>query len=188
MTGQGARAVFVDRDGVLTRSLTRRGRPYAPRSLSEFEILTEAPDAVRALKDAGYLVIVVTNQKDVGTGLMGADVLAAMHERLREAVPVDDIFVCTCVDECRCYKPRPGMLLDAAERWGIDLGRSYMVGDRWRDVGAGRAAGCITFFIDRHYDEPLRDKPDHTVGDIAEAAELILRADAAVGGGEPCHR
>lgn len=178
--------MFLDRDGVLNRAFVRGGRPYAPRSLDEFEVLAEAPAAVRALKDAGYLAIVVTNQNDVKQGLVAADVLEAMHVRLRQAMPLDDIYVCLDANDSRCYKPAPGMLHDAAARWSIDLSRSYMVGDRWRDVGAGRAAGCITCFIDRHYDEPLRDRPDHTVGDVAEAAALILRASASAGEGELC--
>jgi D-glycero-D-manno-heptose 1,7-bisphosphate phosphatase len=159
---------------VLNQSEVRGGRPYAPRALEDFRILPGAAEAVARLKAAGFRTIVVTNQKDVGAGLVAADVVEAMHEKLRAAMPLDAIHVCTCTDECPCYKPNPGMLLEAAEAFGIDLARSYMVGDRWRDIGAGARAGCRTIFIDRGYDEALRDVPDHRAADIAEAAALIL--------------
>jgi D-glycero-D-manno-heptose 1,7-bisphosphate phosphatase len=169
-----ARAAFLDRDGVLNRAIVRDGRPYAPRSLDDFVILPEAPAAVRRLKDAGYLIIVATNQKDVGEGLMARETLDAMHVRLGDALPVDDIRVCTCIDECPCYKPNPGMLLEAARDWNIDLSASVMIGDRWRDVGAGRNAGCRTVFIDRGYAESLRHTPDLVATDLADAVEKLL--------------
>lgn len=174
--------VFLDRDGVLTKALVRRGRPYAPRTLEEFEIVPEAPGELAALKGAGFVLVVVTNQPDLARGLLAAEALDEMHRRLKEALPLDDIVVCACQEQdpaCTCYKPRPGMLLDAARRWGIDLGRSFMVGDRWRDVGAGRAAGCRTIFIDCEYEHDRRpDSPDHTVRSLAAAREIILRASA----------
>lgn len=169
-----ARAAFLDRDGVLNRAIVRDGRPYAPRSFDDFVILPEAPAAVRRLKDAGYLIVVATNQKDVGAGLMSRDMLDAMHARLADALPVDDIRVCTCIDECACYKPNPGMLLDAARDWNIDLSASVMIGDRWRDIGAGRNAGCRTIFIDRGYAESLRHTPDLVATDLADAVDKLL--------------
>ena len=171
------RAVFLDRDGVLNRTNVHGGRHYAPTELADFELLPEAPGAVAQLRAAGFLAIVVTNQKDVGRGLVSEELMNAMHDRLRAVVSLDDIYVCTCVDECPCYKPNAGMLLEAADRWGINLAASYMVGDRWRDVSAGVNAGCFTIFLDRGYDEPLRDAPHRTVVDVAEAAELILTED-----------
>jgi D-glycero-D-manno-heptose 1,7-bisphosphate phosphatase len=171
-----ARAAFLDRDGVLNQAIVRDGRPYAPRRLEDFIILPEAAAAVRRLKDAGYLVIVATNQKDVGEGLTSQALLDAMHARLRDAVPVDDIRVCTCIDECPCYKPNPGMLLDAARDWNIELSASVMIGDRWRDVGAGSNAGCRTIFIDRGYAESLRHTPDLVATDLADAVAQLLNA------------
>ena len=174
-----AKAVFLDRDGVLNRSNVRDGRPFAPTELADFEILPGAPAAVAKLRDAGFLTIVATNQKDVGRGLVAPAVLKAMHARLRAAMPLDDIYVCTCVDDCPCYKPNPGMLLEAAEKWRIDLDRSYMVGDRWRDVEAGHRAGCRTLFLDLGYAEALTVAPHWTVADLGEAVEIILAQDAA---------
>lgn len=169
------RAVFLDRDGVLNRADVRDGRPFAPRQLAGFDILPEAPAAIALLHDLGFRTIVVTNQRDVGKGLVDITVMEAMHAQLAAAMPLDAIKVCTCVDDCPHYKPNPGMLLEAADEFGIDLGASFMVGDRWRDIDAGRRAGCTTIFIDRGYNEPLRDAPDHTVHDVGEAAAVIAR-------------
>ena len=168
------RAAFLDRDGVLNRAIVRNGRPYAPLNLRDFAILPEAAGAVLRLREAGYLVIVVTNQKDVGAGLMKRELLDQMHAKLSASMPIHDIRVCTCVDECPCYKPNPGMLLDAARDWNIDLSASVMIGDRWRDIGAGRNAGCLTIFIDRGYSEALPLRPDLTATDLADAVDRLL--------------
>lgn len=168
-----ARAAFLDRDGVLNRALVVDGRPYAPRALEDFQLLPGVDVATGRLRDAGYLVIVVTNQPDVGRGEVSVEVLEAMHERLRAGATIDDIRVCTCDHDCPCYKPQPGLLLESAADWGIDVASSFMIGDRWRDVGAGRAAGCTTIFIDHGYRESLRDTPDHTVTDLTAAVDWI---------------
>lgn len=170
------RAVFLDRDGVINRTSVRDGKPYAPRVLADFRMLPGAAAAIARLRKAGFAVIVVTNQPDIGNGLVDPAVVEAMHERLRARAPVDDIRVCPHPREagCDCRKPRPGMLLAAARDWDIDLGRSYMVGDRAGDVGAGRAAGCRAIFITRQYSE---DKPKHpvvSVRSLAAAAAFIL--------------
>ena len=175
------RAVFLDRDGVLTRSFTRAGRPYAPTSLEEFELLPGVSEGIARLHAAGFCLVVVTNQPDVGARKLRREVVEQMHARLREWLPLDDIKVCyhTDADGCACRKPKPGMLLDAARERGIDLSRSFMVGDRWRDVSAGKAAGGRTILVDCGYAEALRDKPDFVVTSFAEAASIILQQPTA---------
>jgi D-glycero-D-manno-heptose 1,7-bisphosphate phosphatase len=176
------RAVFLDRDGVLNRVILQNGRPSAPTRLEEFEIEPEARAVLPALRAAGFLLIVVTNQPDVGRGRVPREVVETMHRWLHAALPLDDIKVCWEADgpANTTYKPKPGLLLEAAREHGIDLVRSFMVGDRWRDVGAGRAAGCFTVFIDRRYAEPPADAPDAVCADLAGAAAIILgRAGAA---------
>jgi len=170
-------AVFLDRDGVLNRAVVRNGRPYPPDTLDDFVLLPGVREATAALHEAGYLLVVATNQPDVATGKQDRAVVEAMHDRLRAELPLTAVYACYEVDgpACTDYKPKPGMLLKAARDHGIDLPSSHMVGDRWRDVGAGRAAGCRTFFIDCGYDEPLRAPPDHIVASLAEAAAIILR-------------
>src|SRR4051794_14156813 len=170
-------AVFLDRDGVINRNEVRRGRPYSPESLEDFVILPGVPDAVAALRAAGFLVIVVTNQPDVGAGKVSRALVDAMHDRVRRELGVDDIEVCYHVDSdgCTCRKPKPGMLLRAAEKHGIALDRSFMVGDRWRDVDAGRAVGCRTVFVDYDYEsEPRPQHPDLIVRSLPEAVSFMV--------------
>ena len=170
------RAVFLDRDGVLNEAPVDDGRPYSPRRLEDFRILPGVRTPLERLSRSGFLLIIATNQPDVAQGRVAREVVEAMHERLKKELPLDDIRVCYEIDgpACFCYKPKPGMLLDAARDHAIDLHQSFMVGDRWRDVGCGRSAGCTTIFIDRHYAEPLKEEPDARCQDLSEAAEIIL--------------
>jgi D-glycero-D-manno-heptose 1,7-bisphosphate phosphatase len=170
------RAVFLDRDGVLNRVVLREGRPYPPASLDTFEILPRVPEAVRQLYDSGFLLIGATNQPDVGRGTQRREVVEAMNARLRDELPITAILVCyEDGDDCPRRKPNPGLLLEAAETYGIDLSASFMVGDRWRDIEAGRRAGCRTIFIDSGYSEQPPDPPaDHTAVDLMTAALWIL--------------
>lgn len=169
------KAVFLDRDGVINRGVVRDGKPYAPTTLEDFELLPGAAHAMKALRAAGWLVIVATNQPDVATGKQGLDTVNTMHQQLRDAGLVDDIKVCFHVDadHCACRKPRPGMLLEAARERDIDLAASWMVGDRWRDIEAGQAAGCRTLFIDYGYAEKQPERPDGVVGSLADARDFI---------------
>jgi D-glycero-D-manno-heptose 1,7-bisphosphate phosphatase len=170
------RAAFLDRDGVLNRAAVRDGKP--PASLAELEILPDVPDALHALKAAGFLLIGATNQPDVARGIQRRDVVEAINAKLCATLPLDDLLVCyhDDRDDCACRKPRPGLLLEAAAKHGIDLAASYMIGDRWRDVGAGRGAGCATIWIDRGYTEPWPEgcASDHTVASLAEAAAWVI--------------
>ena len=174
-----ARAVFLDRDGVINRALEREAKPYPPRSLAEFEILPEVPAACAKLKAAGFLLVVVTNQPDVGRGTLKQEIVETIHAEMCRRLPIDRVEVCyhpgQGAAECDCRKPKPGMLLSAARGLGLDLAQSWMVGDRWRDIDCGHAAGCRTIFIDRGYAEELRQKPDFSAGNLAEAADIILR-------------
>lgn len=172
------RAVFLDRDGVINRALVRDGFPYAPTVFTEFEILPGVAEACTKLKAAGFLLIVATNQPDVGRGDVKQEVVEEIHAFMRHQLPIDRVEVCYHPGkgfECDCRKPKPGMLLGAARELGLDLAQSWMVGDRWRDIDCGHAAGCRTVLIDYHYAEALRQAPDFRVGSLLEAANLILR-------------
>jgi len=176
------RAIFLDRDGVLNRAVVKNGKPYPPATVEEFEILPGVAEALGRLSRAGFLLIVATNQPDVMSGKQQREVVEAMHKKLRDVLSLDDIKVCYELDSptSTCFKPKPGMLLEAAREWNIDLGRSYMVGDRWRDVGAGKRAGCVTIFIDRGYAEPLTETPDAICVDLPQAADFILKHASVV--------
>jgi D-glycero-D-manno-heptose 1,7-bisphosphate phosphatase len=173
------RAVFLDRDGVINHALEREGKPYPPARLDEFEILPEVPAACRRLKQAGYRLVVVTNQPDVGRGTLPRETVEMIHAEMCRRLPIDRVEVCYHSGQeqpdCDCRKPKPGMLRRAARELGIDLAQSWMVGDRWRDIDCGHAAGCRTIFIDRGYAEELRRRPHFSAGNLAEAVDIILR-------------
>jgi D-glycero-D-manno-heptose 1,7-bisphosphate phosphatase len=176
------RAVFLDRDGVINCAVTRNGLPYPPCNLDEFQILPGVQEACRRLKQAGFLLVVATNQPDVGRGTVPREVVEAMHQKMRKAVPLDQVEVCfhpgKDQSDCDCRKPKPGMLLRAARELGIELSQSWMVGDRWRDIDCGHAAGCRTVFIDNNYTEELKQPPDFRAKNLLEAADIILRITA----------
>jgi D-glycero-D-manno-heptose 1,7-bisphosphate phosphatase len=173
------KAAFLDRDGVINANVERDGRPVAPTTIEEFRLLPGVDEAVLRLKAAGFAIIVVTNQPDLATGRTSAAVVETMHAEIRRRLAVDDIKTCCHVDadNCDCRKPTPGLILQAAAERGIDLGASYVVGDRWRDIEAGRAAGCLTIFVDYGYvqDGPLR--PDKIVRSLPEAVAFIVNQD-----------
>jgi D-glycero-D-manno-heptose 1,7-bisphosphate phosphatase len=175
------RAVFLDRDGVLNRPVVRDGLPFPPAAVGEFELYPDVAEGCRQLKEAGFLLIVVTNQPDVGRGTQSRESVEAMHAKLREDLAaIDDIEVCFHAgarhgEPCDCRKPKPGMLLRAAALHNIDLKRSFLIGDRWRDIDCAHAAGCRAVFIDHRYREPLREKPEFTVTTFREAVVLILQ-------------
>jgi len=173
----GRPAVFLDRDGVIVVPEFRAGRSFAPTSLGVFRIYDSAPKCLKQLKECGFLLVVVTNQPDVGRGVISLAVIDEMHRRLRDALPVDDVRVCvhTSADACACRKPKPGMLSAAAAALGIALDRSFMIGDREGDIAAGRAAGCRTVFVDRDYAaEPKPQDADFVVRSLEEATACVL--------------
>ena len=170
------RAVFLDRDGVINRALVRDGRPYPPATLSDVEILPGVRQAMLALHEKDWLLVVVTNQPDVARGTTPRAQVEAINAYLQQELPIGDFRTCfhDSGDGCGCRKPLPGALLDAARVHNIDLGASYMVGDRWRDTEAGASAGCKTFFIDYGYDEKQPESVDFRVSSLSEATDIIL--------------
>jgi D-glycero-D-manno-heptose 1,7-bisphosphate phosphatase len=144
--------------------------------VAALEVLPGVHEALTRLRAASLLNIVVTNQPDVATGEQSLGVVEAMHARLLQELPLDAVKVCyhRDADGCNCRKPKPGMLLDSAAQYGIDLTQSWLVGDRWRDVSAGQAVGCACFFIDCGYDERRPQPPYVAVKSLPEAAALIL--------------
>jgi D-glycero-D-manno-heptose 1,7-bisphosphate phosphatase len=170
------KAVFLDRDGVINRAIVREGKPYPPKDLSELEVLPGVPEALAALKQANYKLIVVTNQPDVARGTVKKEVVEGINQHLNAALPLDEFRTCYHDDHeaCDCRKPAPGALLAAAAEYSIDLNSSYMVGDRWRDIEAGQRAGCKTVFIDYGYSEKQPEQLDFRVQSLKEAALVIL--------------
>ncbi len=170
------RAVFLDRDGVLNRLIERDGQGVSPRALAEFALLPGVRPAVAALQRASLLVIVVTNQPDMARGALAPAEIERMHDRLLKAVPIDAIYVCPHdePDGCACRKPKPGLLRRASLDWNIHLGTSFLVGDTWKDIAAGKAACCATIQVAATLGVPVGVAADFMVPDLPAAAELIL--------------
>jgi len=171
------RAVFIDRDGVVNRAILRDGKPYPPPTLSDLRLLPGVRDACRKLREAGFALILITNQPDIARGALNPAQVAEINGRLQRFLELDDVRVCPHDDEarCDCRKPKPGLLLEAAQKFDIDLRQSYVVGDRWRDVEAGHRAGCRSIFVDHGYRERQPDGPFLRVHSLREAANWILR-------------
>lgn len=169
------KAVFLDADGTLNKPILKNGKPEAPTMLAELEIPDEVKPALDQLKASGYLLICVTNKPDIERGLMTQANLDAIMQKLRETLPLDDIFICYS-EHSDCFKPKPGLLLQATHQYDIDLSKSYMIGDLWSDVKAGQNAGCKTIWIDRHYiNERQPDPPaDYTAESLTEAARWLM--------------
>ena len=177
MTGALRAAVFLDRDGVINRPIVRGGRPYPPQTVAQLELEPDASEALDLLKRHGFVLLVASNQPDVARGTLRREIVDAIDAALAEQLPIDGFLVCfhDDADGCDCRKPAPGLLRQGAARHGVDLAASYLVGDRWRDVAAGRAGGVATVFVDRGYDEPIPDPPaDATVTSTLAAAQWIV--------------
>lgn len=171
-------AVFLDRDGVINEAVVRAGKPYPPATVADVRIVPQAQKALERLRTEGFLLIVVSNQPDVGRGTQSRAEVEAINQLLRAELPLDEIVICPHddADGCACRKPKPGMILDAARKHGVDLARSFLIGDRWRDIDAGRRAGLATVFLDYGYDEKRPDPPaDLTTSDLQGAVSWILK-------------
>ena len=171
------RAVFLDRDGVINRAIVRDGIPYPPRNIEELEILPGIAENLRRLHSAGFMAIVVTNQPDVARGTQTRETVENINVAIKSQLSIDEFLVCyhDDADNCFCRKPKPGSLLQSAEKYGLSLKDCFMVGDRWSDIEAGKSAGCKTILIEYHYRETKNIKPDFRVDNFCQAAEVILK-------------
>jgi len=172
----GRPAVFLDRDGVVNQAVVRRGMPYPPASVHELVLAEGAVQAIADLSAAGYVCVVVTNQPDIARGSSSWDTVWAIHQAIAAQTALRHFYVCPHDDAsaCCCRKPLPGLLLQAAAELGLDLSRSYLVGDRWRDMAAAEGAGVPSFFVDHGWQERRPERWDWRVHSLAEAATLIL--------------
>jgi D-glycero-D-manno-heptose 1,7-bisphosphate phosphatase len=174
----GLPAVFLDRDGIINRAIIKNGMPYPPSKFEELEILPGSAISFARLSDYGYVLIGVTNQPDVARGTQSREIIETFNSFILSRLPIREIFVCyhDNVDNCICRKPKPGLILEAAMKYGLDLSNSWMVGDRWKDITAGQAAGLKTIFVDYHYAETYNGKPaDYIVEDTSRLADIILK-------------
>lgn len=178
-------AVFLDRDGVLNEVRLEDGVPHPPTSMAELRIVAEAHAATERLREAGFVLVIVTNQPDVARGVANRGDVQQLNEVVRATLGIDGVYCCWHDgSECSCRKPRPGMLLDSAADLDLDLAASWVVGDRWVDIGAGVAAGARTILLERSYSwelsggnkPPTHLEPTARVATLADAVALIVRA------------
>ena len=175
------KAVFLDRDGVVNKAIVKDRKPYPPADLSELEILPQVADGISMLKNMGYKIIVITNQPDVARGTMSKVRVDEINESLKGTLNIDEVICCFHdeKDNCQCRKPKPGMIFEAASKWDIDISKSFMIGDRWRDIEAGKNADVTSILIDYDYDEK-KVEPDFLCADFKSAVEYILNISVVV--------
>lgn len=175
------RGVFLDRDGVLNKAIVRDGKAYSPKSREEFVLADDAVGAVAALHEAGFKVIVITNQPDIARGELNPADLDWMTGKILSETKVDEVLVCPHDDHhvCSCRKPSPGMLLEGAKKWNIVLAESYMIGDGWKDMDAGKRAGCKCLLIDAEYNKGV--SADGHVSCLMDAVKQILKEEGCNG-------
>lgn len=178
------RAIFLDRDGVINAVILRNNRPYPPTNSSELRVLPGVSGALEKLRKSDFEIVVITNQPDIARGAVSKDHVDEINKTLKDLLDIKYFYVCPHDDgdNCECRKPKPGLIIQAAVDLRINLAESFVVGDRWRDISAGQAAGCTCFFIDYSYDEKRPTRPFLSVKSLSEAVEHIVGDyDASVG-------
>ena len=173
MSAAKIKCFFFDRDGIVNQS---PGPGYV-ESWDDFHVMPEFPAILQKITDAGYAAAIITNQRCVARGIVDEETLTDMHNRLVALLHDDyglsllDVYCCPHErDSCECRKPKPGMILTAAEEHDIDLSASWMVGDRETDIETGKRAGCRTIYVT---DDPLREDADITVASMKELVSTI---------------
>jgi len=171
------KAVFLDRDGVINKAIIKNGKIYSPMNLSEFVFVQNIAEQINKIKDAGYYIIVVTNQPEIARGSMDICELNKMTKNIRDNLPVNQVLICPHddADNCSCRKPKPGMLFDAAKKHEVDLTQSFLVGDGWKDMGAAKNAGCMGILIDTFYNKDV--SCFRRVKNMNEALKIILNEE-----------
>jgi len=174
------KAVFCDRDGVINQVILKDGKPFSPKTVKELVLNAGIADFLAETRKQGYLNIVFTNQPDIARGCMDSKNLQAMHDFLLKNLAIDDIYLCPHddADNCLCRKPKPGMLIEAARKWEIDLNSSFVIGDQWKDVQAGKNAGCITILLDFPYNKNA--ECDYRSADLRSAFVFITHSKTGV--------
>lgn len=175
------RAVFIDRDGTIVQSIKRDWPDMhsvtAPWFINELVIVDKAKAGMLLLKKLGFMRIMATNQPDVSTGRTTKERWSEIQNEILRKLSFDDVFMCRHPRNCNCFmrKPAPGMLLAAADKYGINLSKSYMIGDTENDTKAGWGAGCQTILIAAEHNESV--KSDYRVASFWEAVKLIEKLE-----------
>lgn len=167
-------AVFLDRDGTLNATKISQGKPIPPEDISEVVFLDGVETAIKTFIDLNLVPVIITNQPDVARGRTKRHVVDSINEFIANKLKINHVYSCFHDDfECDCRKPKPGLIFKAAYDIGIDLDRSFMVGDRWKDIAAGQAAGCSCYYIDNNYEEISPELPFTKVTSVLEMSILL---------------
>lgn len=171
------KAIFLDRDGVINKTIFRDGKPRAPYIMEDFALFEGVIEAIALFKDAGFKTIIVTNQPDVSRGWVSRESVEMINSKIQELLEVDSIQVCyhDKKDNCQCRKPKPGMILQGGNEFNIDLSASYMIGDRYSDVEAGHRAGCKSILVGEGDEQGDVKGPVRKVDSLIEAAKWITQ-------------
>lgn len=169
-------AAFLDRDGVINASLIKENTPCPPGDISEVEILPGVREAIDILFLNNYLPVVITNQPDISRGTRKLCDVQSINDYIGRETGVSNFYICPHdeLDQCSCRKPKPGLIEVAVAELEIDLSKSFLVGDRWRDIEAGQSAGLPSFFIDYSYHESQPKLPFTRVTSLLEAVTIRL--------------
>jgi len=167
--------VFIERDGILNQVRVERQHQHGPLTLEELRVNKAAVPLLAKLQTAGLLLIATTNQPGLSRGYQNRRELDRMHDLLLKTFGLDDILVCPHdeTDRCPCRKPNPGLLVEAAFKWHLDLDRSFVISDKWQDAEAARTAGCTSLLVDSPWLGKVHR--DFVLPDLAAVVEKILR-------------
>jgi len=167
------RAVFFDRDGIINEVVYRENKLCSPRKVIEFKLMSGIEKILNELRKYEFKIIIFTNQPDISRGLMKIEDLEKMHKIIKKVLYPDIILYCPHddTDNCDCRKPKPGMLIMAANELHINLNKSFVIGDTWKDIEAGRSAGCITILLNAAYNRGVNS--DYRVKNLDEAVEIV---------------
>lgn len=170
------KAIFFDRDGVINKVVLKDNKPHPPHTLKELELTKGIKELLNFSKKLNFLNIIVTNQPDPNRGRANIESIKEINNYISDELAIDKIYVCWDEKDglSNFRKPKPGMILTAIRDFNIDIKKSYMVGDRWKDINSGYAAGCKTIFLDYKYDESLDVKPDFIINFIEEIKSIIV--------------
>jgi len=169
------KAFFFDRDGILNKVILKKNKPYAPLFPHQLNKNYEILKLIKILKKKKFKLIVITNQPDIKSGKLSKHSLKIINSEIKFFFSIDEIIVChhDKFDKCDCRKPKIGMIKRAEKKWKLDLKKSFLIGDRWRDIKAGNSAGCKTIYIDYMYDERKPKKADYKFTTIEEMVAKI---------------
>ena len=169
------KCLFLDRDGVINIPLIKKNKPIAPTSIEQFKLYKNLYKTLKYIKNMNYFIIVITNQPELSRGNLSLNTLKKMHKIIYDELPIDDIFVCSCIESysCKCYKPKPKMLYDAKKKYNLDLNKSYFLGDTYRDIYCSLNAGCYSVLLKKKYNFNMISKADYVIKNFNQLKKII---------------